>query len=249
MRKDSFTIIYMRHMGKVRSFEIKTKKFLTFTILLLCFILASIYFDYQYFHLHHERRFLLNSIQQLESDLEHLNDTIKENEEYKRWSSKVFSNLLDSVEIQEKERVPASGGAPATSGEDESNKTDQQSSKVSIRDFHVKSDRLSPNIIDFKYTLFNNNENHERISGYITTLACTRDMDPPIYRTFPNVRMRNGIPINYREGQYFAIRYQKPVTGRIQILEEKEKFKEIFVFVYSVKGELLLEKSFELDEQ
>ena len=176
-------------------------------------------------------------------------DKIKENEEYKKWSSKVFSNLLDSDEIQEKDRVPAAGGTPATSGEDESNKTDQQYSKVSIRDFHVKSDRLSPNIIDFRYTLFNNDENHERISGHITTIACTRDTDPPIYRTFPNVRMRNGIPINYREGQFFAIRYQKPVTGRIQILDEKEKFKEIFVFVYSVKGELLLEKSFELNEQ
>ncbi|MFH1625123.1 MAG: hypothetical protein ABID54_08200 [Pseudomonadota bacterium] len=246
MKKDSFTIIVMRQVGKIRSFEIQTKRFLVIVIVLACSILASMYFTYGYFALFQERALLLKDIQKLELDITYMDSKMKENEDFKDWSSKILSTLLNSIEMRPSAAVskPRSPSVSASGGE--SKIATLLSSEVSIGDLAVGTDELDPESIVVTFTIINNNEDHRLTSGYITVVAQNEAINPPIYRASPNAEIRDGIPTNYKNGQYFAIRYLKPLKGRIKKPKGGVEFKDIVIYVYSAEGKPLLKKSFKI---
>ena len=229
MKKDSLTIIFMRHVGKIWSFEIKTNRFIYLLILLACLILASMYFSYGYFSLYMERALLVKEIQRLELDIR---------------------NQLNSIEIKGVKPVYNPRSAPVSRGPgipEKSKIATLLSSKISIGDFKVVTAKSEPDIINFTFTVFNNTEDNRLVSGYIAMIAQNEDINPPICGASSMVEVKNGVPVDYRKGQFFAIKYSKPLKGCIKRPKGGVGFKEIVIFVYSIEGDISLKKSFKID--
>ncbi|MBI4619418.1 MAG: hypothetical protein HY739_04540 [Desulfobacterales bacterium] len=227
MKKDSLTIIFMRHVGKIWSFEIKTDRFIYLLILLACSILASIYFTYGYFSLYRERALLVKEIQRLELDIRNQN----------------------SIEIKGVKPVYNPRSAPVSDGPGSPEKSKIAtllSSEISIGDFKVVTAESEPDIINFTFTVYNNTEDNRLVSGYIAMIAQNEDINSPVYGASSMVEVKNGVPVDYRKGQFFAIKHSKPLKGRIKRPKGGAEFKEIVIFVYSIEGDILLNKSFKI---
>jgi len=213
----------MRHVGKIWSFEIKTNRFIYLLILLACLILASMYFSYGYFSLYMERALLVKEIQRLQ---------------------------LNSIEIKGVRPVYNPRSAPVSHGPGNPEKSriaTLLSSEISIRDFKVVTSESEPDIINFTFTVFNNTEDNRLVSGYIAMIAQNEDINPPICGASSMVEVKNGVPVDYRKGQFFAIKYSKPLKGCIKRPKGGVGFKEIVIFVYSIEGDISLKKSFKID--
>lgn len=224
MKKDSLTIIVMRNVGKIWSFEIKTNRFIYLLILFVCLTLAPMYFTYGYFSLCRENALLVKEIQRLESGIrKQLNKGVKP--AYNPRSAPV---------------------SPGPNSPEKSEIATPLYSRISIRDFKVVTAKSEPDIVNFTFTVFNNTEDNRLVSGYIAIIAQNEDITPPIYMASSMSEVKNGVLVDYRKGQVFAIKYSKPLKGSIKKPKGGVEFKAIVIFVYSIEGDILLKKSFKI---
>jgi len=245
MLNDSLTIILMRDVGKIRSLEIKTERLFYIMILLVILILASLYFTCGYFFLARERGQLISDYQKLELEFKDLDKKVENSEEYKIWSGKVLSSLLNSVEIT-KPKKNSRPGAVSIEASEESPLVNILSSEVSIGNFQAKTEE-SNSFMEISLNIINNYEDHRPISGYIIMMAERNENDNPVYASFPAVDIKDGIPANFKKGQFFTIKYLKSVKGYIIKPQEEWQPEKITVFIYSDKGNILYEEPFELN--
>ena len=114
---------------------------------------------------------------------------------------------------------------------------------VDIKDMIIQKEGTRMTV-DFK--LVNTNPDETAVGGYIHMFAMGKSDDPPPECTFPRVRVKEGIPVNFRRGQLFDIQRFKPVHGKFNFPPNSEPPTAIRVLVYDQSGVLLLEREFEV---
>ena len=248
MKRDFLTIVFMRHAGKVRSFEMRTHVFIFLIIFLPCLVLASLYFTCGYFLMGRENASLRKEIGKVQAEVESLNVKVRESDDHKKWSNTILSSLLNAVEIKpsEQKKSAKSGSGAVQSGKGKSKIGNLLSSEVSISDFKVRTDKSDPNTMNINYTIINNDESHGVISGYTAVIAQNMDITPPIFKVVPEVGIRNGVPMNWRKGELFSIRYLKHMKFPMEKPKGDAVFREVVIFIYSPEGKLLLRNSFDI---
>lgn len=105
---------------------------------------------------------------------------------------------------------------------------------VDIEDF--KLDR--ENKISFK--LMNKKGEQNIISGRLAIIAENRIENEPRYSSYPKMSLEQGMPKDFKAGEWFSIRRFKMVKGDL----DKKGADVVAVWVYSTTGELLLHKEF-----
>jgi hypothetical protein len=98
--------------------------------------------------------------------------------------------------------------------------------------------------VNFSFDLKKTSADRDLVSGYMIIVLANSKTDPPILSPFPaSVKLNGDEPVNYRQGQQFAIRHGKTVKGVVKEVNNPEGFDRAIVFVYSPQGESLFRES------
>ena len=127
-------------------------------------------------------------------------------------------------------------GHPPQQGQEES-ASPSKTAAIDIEDFTIDGGN-SANKVKFK--LVNKIGERYKISGRLAIIAENKGDNEVRYSTYPPMTIKQGVPKDFRKGEWFSIRRFKIVKGGFE-----EKGADIVtVLVYSKEGDLLLNKKF-----
>lgn len=102
-------------------------------------------------------------------------------------------------------------------------------------------------VFEIQFKIINVAKNNERVSGHAFVILKHNKMDESTWFTFPNVPIVSGQPSVFEKGQYFSISYFKMMNLKAKKEIDPKQLKSATVFAFTTKGELLLKKSFTIE--
>jgi hypothetical protein len=84
------------------------------------------------------------------------------------------------------------------------------------------------------------------VTGYLHLLAKGALSDPTKEWVYPQGKVINGFPENYRNGQVFTIHRFKPIQGHFNLGPGTETPSSVRVLIYDQTGAIILQKDFEV---
>ena len=84
------------------------------------------------------------------------------------------------------------------------------------------------------------------VGGYLHILASGKQSDAPKEWAYPQEKVVNGFPENYRKGLVFTIQRFKPIQGRFNLGQSSESPSSVRVLIYDQTGAIILQKDFEV---
>ena len=117
------------------------------------------------------------------------------------------------------------------------------SDSVDIADMVIQREG-SRLVVNFK--LVNMHPEETAVGGYVHIIAINRQSDPPKEWSYPQEKLEDGKPANYRAGQIFLIHRFKQIQGKFNLGSSAESPSLIRFLVYDQPGALILEKDFEV---
>jgi len=101
--------------------------------------------------------------------------------------------------------------------------------------------------IKFQFAVKNANREGGKISGYTFLVLTPHEGSsavPP--RAFPDTRLVEGKPRDFKQGIYFSIARYKSVHGILTDIKMIKRYKTATIYAYSDTGDLLIERVFEV---
>lgn len=265
------SIMIIRSLGKVYSFKISPHFVLIASIFLLLYICTSIFIINRYFDLRQINVFESEKIKQLEREAfkskkiiyrseqhvalleDHIRNLEKppvENQKPQEQTPPKAKNLQErsaarDVRPLRKDRVV--GKKPVYVGPSSKDNIEEKKpikKWVNVVDVAIQKEG-SRLIIDFKLVKAQSGGN--AVGGYIHIIAMRENADPPLEWTFPQEKLENGVPINFRHGQRFNIQKFKPIHGEFYLVPNSLPPTAIQVLAYDRAGNLIMEKAFEVE--
>ena len=137
-------------------------------------------------------------------------------------------------------------GAPFAGDE---NKPQAATSKknVSIEKFTVRKDGVNGNLL-VRFDIRNISTEPGDVSGRIFTILMPNDSSLAERLVVPTAKLEDGVPAEFRKGQYFSIAHFKPVKFKIKNHTDPELFKKASIFIFNNQGELIVEKNIDITE-
>ncbi len=247
-----FTVMVMRSVGKIRSFKVSRRLIFWASMFFLAYMAFSLYIINSYFDLGYRYRTQADRLGQIEKELartgrqllqtkQHvaiLEDYIKGEQDTRETEVAVEKNEKKEKKNEEIIEKIAEEVYRDKEGED-------KQLPVAIEDPVIRAE--VPGIsLDFK--LVNKKHGENAMEGFIHIIAMDRDNEIPDEWNYPNDRLKNGLPINFRRGQPFLIQRFKPYHRKFNPNSASELPAAIRIIVYDRSGTLLLEKVFEVKD-
>ncbi len=221
-RDDRLTIMIFKRVGKLRTTKVSVRLLIGASLFLLCYIVATIFLTNAYFSRSRTATMQADTIATLTGEL------AKTREDLER--SRQHIVLLSEYLKEEKEQTPE---PMATVDYTESSKA------VDITDLRVKRDRSE---LQVNFNIVNNQPHEEPIGGYIFVLARLKGSEDPATWVYPNATLKNGKPIDYKDGHRFFIQRFRTVTGNYTLNKEIDDPLILEILVYDRNGGLILKK-------
>lgn len=105
---------------------------------------------------------------------------------------------------------------------------------IAIEDFSIDRGKE----IKVKFKLVNKKDENHKLQGRLAIIGIGANKKAASY---PAMKLSNGVPKNFEKGEWYSIKWFKIVEGK---LGKDRGFKNVKVIVYSLKGEIILEKEF-----
>ena len=121
-------------------------------------------------------------------------------------------------------------------------------SAVDVDEFRI-SRNVEHNQFEVQFKIKNNNPGSKQVSGYSFVLLRGEETDPENWFVFPEVEMVSGKPAQIKNGRHFSISRFKTVKLNTQGRILEASIHSAIVMVFDKKGELMLEKSFPINEK
>jgi len=96
------------------------------------------------------------------------------------------------------------------------------------------------------FRLVNTQPGNTPVTGYLHLLAKGALSDPPKEWVYPQGKVINGFPENYRKGQGFTIHRFKPIQGHFNLDPGTETPSSVRVLIYDQTGAVILQNDFEI---
>lgn len=142
-------------------------------------------------------------------------------------------------EIKPSQTKPSAQQLPVKSPE--LNKT------VAIEKFTVTKDGNNGDLL-VRFDIRNMSTQPGDVSGRIFTVLKPDNGTQSQWLVVPSSRLENGIPLEYKKGQYFSISHFKPVKFRIKNSSKPDFYKKAAIYIYNAKGEVIVEKLIKITE-
>ena len=249
------TIMVMRSVGQVRSFKISSKLVIGASIFFVLYIVTSIYIINDYVELRRKSRIHSDRIEVLKTQewktrkshqrlkerivlLEDYIKTLEKREEQPPQQAEIKSNEDIIVEKPvEEEPEPVK---PVTI---DAVPEEQAADLVDVKDMVIQKEGGAM-LVNFK--LVNMQPGETAVKGYIHILGKGKSEDSPEEWTYPKQELQNGMPRNYKRGQFFLIQRFKPIHGKFMLYDEDKTPSVVKVLVYDRSGATILDKEFEV---
>ncbi|NVM01432.1 MAG: hypothetical protein HWN67_03805 [Candidatus Helarchaeota archaeon] len=252
MEDDILTVVFVRQSGKIRSIKVEVKKLFYLAAGLISLILAFIGLLYGYVFIYRENSDLLAMVEKIERD----ERIISSEESYKSdiLEERAAGEIIKLKEIEEEAREEIAKEPQKDVVENLEGKTidvfstDSDSCKVTVEDFQVeKSDKIPGIKVIFK--IINVNQ-ISKITGYWILVVEDKKKRTVVYRSFPNTTLNNkGEIVDYKSATltsttWFSIERFKIVKAEFEFDGEFDDYDSIYIYIYSIKGELLLKSKY-----
>ncbi|MDY7034688.1 MAG: hypothetical protein SV375_00800 [Thermodesulfobacteriota bacterium] len=234
--KGRITLMIMGRVGRMRSFNISLGILFWTAIFFLIYILASIIIINSYFNLRHERTVLVKRINQLKRDHVETKKSLFRSKQHR--ALLVF--YIDGLEGGHKQDYTPPQEKNLA---DHNDKEKKSRNVVDIQDMVIKKDDSTMNI-DLK--VVNIQKGEGAVRGYIHIIAKNNPSNSQQKLTYPKEKLKNGVPLNFRQGELFVIERFKPIHGKFDLSPGYKPASNIMVLVYDRSGTLILKKSFEV---
>ncbi len=159
---------------------------------------------------------------------------IKESAKVEKKEDKAELEPDKIVKVPEDEFLSKSGSAV--------NKT------VTIEDFSVKKSRSNRDLL-VRFDIRKISEKPGDVSGRIFTVLIPDNTSEDQWLVVPSTTLKNGIPSEYKKGQYFSITHFKPIKFRIKNQVDPDFFKKASIFIFNEQEDLIFEKLVAIGEE
>jgi len=157
-----------------------------------------------------------------------------ESTENKKKPAKVAKKEDKAEPISDK-TVKATESALTTKPTNIANKT------VTIEDFTVRKSGSNKDLL-VRFDIRKISEKPGDVSGRIFTVLIPDNTLEDKWLVVPSTTLKNGIPSEYKKGQYFSIASFKPIKFRINTQADPDFFKKASIFIFNEQEELIFEK-------
>ena len=227
-RTEPLTIMVFKRSGTVWTGGVSSLLLLVAAVFFVCYIIATLFLTYEYFDLYRagkekaaERVKLTEALATTQKSLERAEQQV----------------ALLGAYIREKRKQSIESAA-------ESN--DHEPSFPDLVDItQVKVAQENVRLV-VTFNIINTQETDEPISGHIFVLAQLKGSDHSEVLVCPNSPLKDGIPVNYRQGQRFVIQRFKSVKSQYTLSNPLNEALILKILVYDDKGTLILTKTVEV---
>ena len=237
-----FTIMVMGKTGKVRSFGISRRLLFWAALFLLAYLPLSVLAINRYLELRRSHSVQSDTVTLLEKDLEeHRKALVRSNQhtaflqDYVRHLEQTSEQVMEAS----KPEKPAAKRAESGAGE----KAPRGQEVVNIEELAIQK-QGSRMLVSFR--LVNMQPGDSTVGGYLHILARGKQSDSQKEWAYPQGKVVNGFPENYRNGQVFTIQKFKPIQGRFNLGQSLESPSSVRVLIYDQAGAIILQKDFEV---
>ncbi len=222
--KERLTVMIFKGVGKVRTFKISAHFLLWVSLFFVFYIVATIFLTNVFINYYRQNRILADENAELRAMLIKTKKTLEE--------SKQHIALLDDYITEKKNQSPR---PLSTVDHTESSLT----KLVDIDELKVERNKST---IKVDFRIINKQVNEEPIGGYIFVLARIKDSDKSEVWVYPNSQLKDGLPVNYRNGQRFFIQRFKLISSKYTLSKSIDRPFIFEIFVYDRDGTLILKK-------
>ena len=117
---------------------------------------------------------------------------------------------------------------------------------VAIENFKVYP-KAKENLLRVQFKIKNTSPNNQRVGGHTIVVLKGEQLRQNQWLTIPRISLSNGKPTGRQRGHSFGISNFKTMRFKTNLPKSPEKFREASVFIFTKKGDLLLEKSFSVN--
>ena len=107
---------------------------------------------------------------------------------------------------------------------------------------------ITDHLLESNFKLVNKKTQENPVSGYVHIIASDKTASPPQEWAFPNIKLQAGFTLNFRHGLFFRIQRFKPINVNFDFTSDAERPSTIKVLAYDLKGALILEKEFTIND-
>ena len=112
---------------------------------------------------------------------------------------------------------------------------------VTIEDFTVRKSGSNKDLL-VRFDIRKISKKPGDVSGRIFTVLIPDNTLEGQRLVVPSTTLKNGIPSEYKKGQYFSIASFKPIKFRINTQADPDFFKKASIFIFNEQEELIFEK-------
>jgi hypothetical protein len=240
----SFTIMVMGRVGKVRSYRISRRIFLWGVLFFAAYVPLSIYLVNRYFELRKTNVAQRETIERMERNLLRSTHALSRSKEHIRFLEDYILQIEKPAEdAPDPSRPPEKRIEDVAPKASEEKGPGQTRESVSVEDLEVEK-QGGKLIVNFK--LVNLLPGDAAIGGYVYLMGKTRESPPRQEWTFPQAKLVNGIPENFKRGQVFLIQRFKPFQGELTVGSGRDGPTSLQILVYDQTGNIILHKDFEI---
>lgn len=221
------TVMVFKSVGKIRSFEISSRLLAWASLFIIFYIIATIVLTNIFIDYYQKNKMLLNENSGLRKILVKTKKSLEE--------SKQHIALLDKYIREKKEQGRETPPA-------EEHVEPVLSELVDVDELNIE--RQESNItVDFK--IINKQLNEQPVGGYIFVLARIKYSDKSDVLVYPDSKLKDGLPENYKNGQRFLIQNFKLISVQYAFSNSKDRVFIFEILVYDTEGTLIFKKSVE----
>ena len=147
----------------------------------------------------------------------------------------------DKVELESDKTVKTSESASLIQPTKIINKT------VTIENFIVKNSRTDKDLL-VRFDIRKISKKPGDVAGRIFILLKSDNKSEDQWLVVPPTILKNGIPYEYKKGQYFSIANFKPIKFRIKNQADPDFFKKASIFIFNEQEDLIFEKLVAISE-
>lgn len=245
-RERSFTIMVMGRVGKVRSFKLSRRLFFWAALFFAAYVPFSIYLVNRYFELRKTNAAQRESVERLERDLLRSTNALSRCKEHIAFLEEYILQIENPAEpAAEPAKSPEKRAETPARKAPEEKAPEQTQETVSVEDLVVEK-QGGKLVVGFK--LVNLLPGDAGIGGYLYIMAKTKGSPPRQEWTYPQAKLVNGIPENFKRGQVFLIQRFNPIQGKLTIGSGQDAPAMLEILVYDQTGNIMLHKDFEIHD-
>ena len=242
----SLTVIVMGRLGKVRTFQISRSLLIWASLFLAAFVVFSIVAINGYLGLKDENYALLDNMEILEREFEKGGKALQK-------SKKHISFLEEYIRLaEERSGTVSPPGIPSSQGKrsEPAGKTPSSAKSVGewiqVKDVLLEKERAN---LSVSVRLTGTQPGDRPVGGYVHIIAENNKSDPPRFWAYPQQKLVNGIPENFRRGRLFSMTKHKLIQGTIHIGSDSPYPSAVKVLIYDEAGTIIKEGFFEVPQE